>query len=146
MTRLLDFEFLLIWVESKLSIISNDAFFFLVNSNSVRLLCFFCHTRNWPKYLSNWTLIDCMTVRYSHLLFFLFCFVNVGVVQSLSHVWFFATPWTAACKASQSFTISGSLFTLMSIESVIPSNHLILCPLSSTSLPALNLSQHQGLF
>ena len=49
------------------------------------------------------------------------------VVQSLSHVWLFATPWTAACQTSLSFTISLSLLRLMSIESVMPSNHLILC-------------------
>ena len=48
-------------------------------------------------------------------------------VQSLSRVWLFATPWTAALQASLSFTISQSLLTLLSIESVIPSNHLILC-------------------
>ena len=41
----------------------------------------------------------------------------------------FVTSWTVVCQASLSFTISWSLFTLMSIESVIPSNHLILCPL-----------------
>ena len=39
----------------------------------------------------------------------------------------FATPWTAACQASLSFTISRSLLKLISIESVMPSNHLILC-------------------
>ena len=49
------------------------------------------------------------------------------VVQSLSHVQFFATPWTAARQASLSFTISWSLLKLMSIESVMPSSHLILC-------------------
>ena len=49
------------------------------------------------------------------------------VVHSLSHVWLFATPWTSACQASLSFTISQSLLKLMSIESVMPSNHLILC-------------------
>ena len=49
------------------------------------------------------------------------------VVQSLSHVWLFATPWTAAPQASLSFTISWSLLKLMSLESVMPSNHLILC-------------------
>ena len=43
------------------------------------------------------------------------------VVQLLSHVWLFATPWTAACQASLSFTISQSLLKLMSIELVIPS-------------------------
>ena len=48
-------------------------------------------------------------------------------VQSLSHVWLFATPWTAARQASLSFTISQSLLKLMSIDSVMPSNHLILC-------------------
>ena len=51
----------------------------------------------------------------------------VVVVQLLRHVWLFATPCTAACQASLSFTISQSLLKLMSIESVIPSNHLILC-------------------
>ena len=49
------------------------------------------------------------------------------VVQSLSHVQLFATPWTAACQASLSFTIFCSLLKLMSIESVMPSNHLVLC-------------------
>ena len=48
-------------------------------------------------------------------------------VQSLSHVQLFATPWTAACQASLSITNSQSLLKLMSIESVMPSNHLILC-------------------
>ena len=48
-------------------------------------------------------------------------------IQSLSHVWLFATPWTAACQASLSITNSWSLLKLMSIESVRPSNHLILC-------------------
>ena len=50
------------------------------------------------------------------------------VAQSLSHVQLFATPWTAACQASLSFTIFLSLLQLMSIESMMPSNHLILCP------------------
>ena len=49
------------------------------------------------------------------------------VLQSLSHVQLFVTPWTAAHQASLSFTITQSLFKLMSIESVMPSNHLILC-------------------
>ena len=48
-------------------------------------------------------------------------------VQSLSHVRLFATLWTAARQASLSITNSQSLLTLMSIESVMPSNHLILC-------------------
>ena len=48
-------------------------------------------------------------------------------VQSLNHVWLFATPWTAAHKASMSITNSQSLLKLVSIQSVIASNHLILC-------------------
>ena len=48
-------------------------------------------------------------------------------VQSLSHVQLFATPWTSACQASLSITNSQSLPKSMSIESVMPSNHLILC-------------------
>ena len=48
-------------------------------------------------------------------------------VKSLSHVQLFATPWTAAHQASLSITNSQSLLKLMSIESVMPSNHLILC-------------------
>ena len=51
----------------------------------------------------------------------------VVVVQSLSCVWFFATPWTATHQASLSFTTSWSLLKLMCIESVMASNHLILC-------------------
>ena len=49
------------------------------------------------------------------------------VVQSPSCVWLFATPWTAACRASLSITISQSLLKLLFIELVMPSNHLILC-------------------
>ena len=48
-------------------------------------------------------------------------------VQSLSHVRLFATPWTAACQVSLSITNSQSLLKLNSIESLMPSNHLILC-------------------
>ena len=49
------------------------------------------------------------------------------VVQLLSRVQLFVTPWTAACQASLSFTISQSLLKLICIESVMPFNHLILC-------------------
>ena len=48
-------------------------------------------------------------------------------VQSLSHVWLFATPWIAARQASLSITNSRSVLKLTSVESVMPSNHLILC-------------------
>ena len=49
------------------------------------------------------------------------------VVQSLIHVWLFRTPWTATRQASLFFTVSQSLLKLMSIESVMASNHLVLC-------------------
>ena len=52
---------------------------------------------------------------------------QLSSVQSLSHVQFFVTPWTAAHQASLSITNSQSLLKLMSIESVMPCNHLILC-------------------
>ena len=48
-------------------------------------------------------------------------------VQSLSHVQIFVTPWTAACQVSLSITNLQSLHKLMSMESVMPSNHLIIC-------------------
>ena len=66
------------------------------------------------------------------------------VVQSLSHVWLFATPWTAARQAPMSFTISWSLLKFMSnwVSDAIQPSH----PLSSPSPPAPNPSQHQSLF
>ena len=76
---------------------------------------------------------------------------SVVVVELLSHVWLFETPWTAACQVSLSFTISQSLLKFMSIESMMLSNHLWLdryltSPLLPSSPFALSLSQHQGLF
>ena len=65
--------------------------------------------------------------------------VQFSSVQSLSHVCLFAIPWTAACQASLSIANSRSLPKLMSIELVMPSNHLILCRpliLCLQSLPA----------
>ena len=54
-------------------------------------------------------------------------FSNIFAVQSFSCVQLFVILWTAACQASLSFTISQSLLTVLSIESMMPSNHLILC-------------------
>ena len=51
----------------------------------------------------------------------------LAVVLSLSRVRLFTTPWTAARQASLSFSVSQNLLKLMSIESVMPSNHLVLC-------------------
>ena len=55
------------------------------------------------------------------------CILIIVIVQRLSHVQVFMTPWTAAHQASLSFTNSQSVLKLMCIKSVMPSNHLILC-------------------
>ena len=68
--------------------------------------------------------------------------------ESLSCVRLFATLWTAACQASLSITNSRSLLTLMSIESVMPSNHLILChPLLLPSIfPSIRVFSNESVF
>ena len=63
------------------------------------------------------------------IIHYLISSVQFSSVQSLSRVQLFATPWTAAHQASLSITNSQSLLKLMSIESMMPSNHLICCPL-----------------
>ena len=70
------------------------------------------------------------------------CVQNGVVVQSLSHILLFATPRTAASQVSLSFTISWSLFKLMSTESVMLSNYLILCQpliLLPSNLPSIRV-------
>ena len=57
----------------------------------------------------------------------MFCVESISSVQSLSHVWLLVTPWTAAHQIPLSITSSQSLLKLMSMESVMPSNHLMLC-------------------
>ena len=76
------------------------------------LLSYICFSRNKAVYRSQSPRLWC-------------CFQLV-VIQLLSHVQPFVTPWTPACQASLSFTIFWSLLKLMSIESVIPSNQLVL--------------------
>ena len=90
--------------------------------------------RKWPPYVligfffSNLTLVIVLIVSYM---------VDSSVLQALSHVWLFVTPWTAACEASLPITNSRSLPKLMSIESVMPSCPSVV-PFSSCpqSLPA----------
>ena len=67
-------------------------------------------------------------------------------VQSFSHVRLFVTPWTAACQASLSITNSWSLLKLMFIESVMPSNHLILCRplLPSSVFPSVRVFSNES--
>ena len=68
-------------------------------------------------------------------------------VQLLNSVWLFVTPWTAACQASLSLTNSQSLLKLMSIESVMPFNHLILCRpllLLSSIFPSIRVFSNES--
>jgi len=67
------------------------------------------------------------TYKWNHVVFVFLCLIYHSSVQSLSHVRLFLTPWTAALQASLSTTVSRSL--LIFIESVMTSNHLILCSL-----------------
>ena len=71
-------------------------------------------------FLLAWTPWENMSLKFLYLKY-------ISSVQSLSHVRLFETPWTAACQASLSITNSRSLPKLMSVESMMPSNHLILC-------------------
>ena len=71
----------------------------------------------------------------------------LGSVQLLSHVRLFVTPWTEACQASLSITNSWSLLKLMSIKSVMPSNHLTLCHplhLSPSVFPSIRVFSNES--
>ena len=72
--------------------------------------------------------------------------IHVGPVQSLSRVRLFATPWTAARQASLSITNFQSSLKLMSIESVLPSNHLILCHplLPPSNFPSIRVFSNES--
>ena len=82
----------------------------------------------------------------SYLILYMVVYVSQSV-QSLSRVRLFATPWIAACQASLSITNSWGLLKLTSIESVIPSNHLILCHplfLLPSILPSLRVFSNES--
>ena len=71
--------------------------------------------------------------------------VSSAQFHQLSHVLLFATPWTVACKPSLSFTVSQSLLKLMSIQSVMPSNHLIpYHPLLPSIFPSLRIFSNES--
>ena len=100
---------------------------------SFKHLNWFCHSNNEIEQSHSYFLISPFIPRkygnqmdLSILSLSLFVFYIV-LVQSLSCVRLFVTPWTAACQAFLSITKSRSLLKLMSIKSVMPSNHLILC-------------------
>ena len=104
----------------------------------------FVFTEIWiTQVFINWQMCVCFNPKYIHTVKFLaikrykllvyvtiwmnFKYSMPSSVQSLSHVWLFATPWTTAHQASLSSTNSRSSLRLTSIESVMPSNHLVLC-------------------
>ena len=75
------------------------------------------------------------------------CYQVFSTVQSLSRVWLFVTPWTAAHQSSLSITNSWSLLKLMSIELVMPSTHLILCHpllLPPSIIPSIRVSSNES--
>ena len=86
----------------------------------------------------------------THLMLTASMFINTfSSVQSLSHVQLFATPWTAAHQASLSISKSQSLLKLISIDSVIPSNHLILCHallLPPSIFPSIRVFSNESVF
>ena len=107
----------------------------------------------WPKYWS-FSFSISPSNEYSGMISFRIDWFDLFAVQGtlksflpavlvrFSHVRLFATPWTAARQASPTFSIAWSLLKFMFIQSVMPSNHLIL----SFPSPTFNPSQHQGLF
>ena len=89
-----------------------------------------------PGFIKHQHWIFCWNFLYYYGIKYIFNSFVV-VVQWLSCVQLFATPWTAAHQAPLSFTVSGNLLTFMSIESVMPFNHLLFAPFSSLqSFPA----------
>ena len=100
--------------------------------------------------------MECRDTRHvsktnSDTFFFNFLEAKCGLssVQSLNHVQLFATPWTAGHQASLSITNTRSLLKLMSIESVMPSNHLILCSpllLPPSIFPSIRVSSNESAF
>ena len=85
----------------------------------------------------------CIIKRYTFINLF------VAIVQLLSHVQLFPTRWTEACQASLSFTNCQSLLKLMSIELVMPSNHLSLCRplfLLPSTFPTIRVFSNESAF
>ena len=97
-------------------------------------------SRLLKNFLYNTSVYSCHFLIYS---------ASVQSVQSLSCVWLFVTLWTAAHQASLSITISQSLFKLVSMELVMPSNHLILCCpllLLPSIFPSIRVFSNESVF
>ena len=109
------------WKNSILWFLRNSILWFLRNHKILLVLSWF-----WCN-LSHINLYRPWTIHRRKRPHTLISDSVVIALQLLSRVWLFATPWTAVCQDTLCLTISGSLLKLMSIESVMPSNHLILC-------------------
>ena len=92
----------------------------------------------------------CLFTKYVSINCFFWLYIwyfQFSSVQLLSHVWLFATPWTTACQASLSITNSWSSLKPMSIESMMPSNYLILCHpllLLPSIFPSINVFANES--
>ena len=124
MTQVTDHTIMIIWV-IKTFMYNSSVYFchlFLISSASVRSLLFLLLSFIMPILAWNVPLISSIFLSRSLVFPILF-----SSVQLLSRVWLLVAQWTAAHQASLSIINSWSLLKLMSIESVMPSNHLILC-------------------
>ena len=113
--------------------------------NTKRRYCSFTQVvrKRWTDWLTFKMKETHLSEHNTHIYIYIETIIAVcllfAVIQSLSYVWLFVTPWTAPCQAFLSFTISQSLLKLMPIESMMPSNNLTLCcPL--IFLPSIFLS------
>ena len=130
------------WTRRKLSSSCSFITYGLILNIMFFSFCCWCHWYEntiYPAQLIFWERWLLLTPSILQML--LFC-----SVQSLSHVRLFATPWTEAHQSSLSITNSRNLLKLMSIESVMPSNHLILCrPLLPPSVfPSIRIFSNES--
>ena len=117
----------------------------MCNKVSSCVWCTLSHASILYKWLC-FCVLYCIVLVQSVVVQYLYFKLRISPVQVLSHSQLFAIPWTAACQASLSITNSWSLVKLMSIESVMPSNHLILChPLLPPSIfPSIRVFSNES--
>ena len=113
---------------------------FRLNACFLLLSCIRVASHSWGSNTSNFSITE---VRLEKCM----CKNQFSSVQSLSRLWLFATPWTAACQAFLSLTNSRSLLRLMSIKLAISPNHLILChplPLLPSVFPSIRVFSNES--
>ena len=119
---------------------------------SLEMCCWNEHELKWPRVLSRPDAEVITSWKYSDFCHWVDRMPSPWLlrrlkVQLLSCVWLLATPWTAAHQASLSITNSQSLFKLMSVGSVMPSNHLILCrplPFPPSLFPSIRVFSNES--